>query len=81
MIQKLKVIFNQNQYPTKEFLNGLVKNSEESIQQIQRWFRAERKKNFDMGTMNHDVNKKYFEINNLAFVRKKSTFQRNRFCS
>ena len=55
MIQELKVIFNQNQYPTKEVLNAMVKNSKESIPHIQRWFRAERKKNFDMGTMKDDV--------------------------
>lgn len=55
MTKKLKVVFNQNQYPPKEMLEFLAENSEETANQIKRWFRVERKKKFEKGTMSYEV--------------------------
>lgn len=55
VLLELKQAFAKNKYPTKAELNELAQRSSESSLKIRNWFRAERKKHFDLGALKYEV--------------------------
>ena len=55
VLQELKEEFKKNQYPTKEFLDEISRKCVYTSEQIKNWFRAERKKKFQLGAMSYQV--------------------------
>lgn len=54
---KLCHITLKNKYPKKQELQNLANLYGENNLRIQNWFRAQRRKEFIQGSLNHDVNK------------------------
>lgn len=59
-LHKLHETFQKCHYPTKERIEDLAKESNETIERIDNWFRAERKKRIGLGKMSYEVNFFFF---------------------
>ena len=55
LILELKEAFAKNKYPKQELLDEFAQKSSGSSEKIRNWFRAERKKHFDLGALNYEV--------------------------
>lgn len=51
----MKEMFKRNIYPEKETISELARDWNESIERIETWFRAERKKQSELGKIKYDV--------------------------
>lgn len=92
----MKEVYNNSPFPKKESLEDLAKEISESIERIETWFRAERKRNFDLGKIKYEVfllknitknillqRKHHFSDIQAAFLKeefKKCRFPSNEFC-
>ena len=55
----MKETFSRTIYPKRDFLEQIAQDSNESLERIETWFRAERLKQLELGKIKYEV------INNL----------------
>ena len=51
----MKETFSRTIYPKRDFLEQIAKDSNESLERVETWFRAERKKQLELGKIKYEV--------------------------